>query len=254
MNEISMTLGSPLPVPRRSIFSPLPPLFAILSPTLKKIAAVNRAKKNGTLTQHELHNYMLEWGAEMLSALGCRHETRGVPTREPSLLVGNHISYVDIPLLMANLPAAFVAKKQLASWPIFGEAMRCAGTVFVDRDSKESRKKVGEALAPRILEDRQSVAVFPSGTTTMDESREWRHGAFLIAKQFNLPVQPFRIRYEPLRPVAFLLDDGFIGHLWSLLRTGTFRAEIEFHLPIRVEDPVLDAAKWWNWAREPLLK
>lgn len=197
---------------------------------------------------------MLEWGAEMLAAIGCRHETIGNPTTEPSLLVGNHISYVDIPLLMANLPTAFVAKKQLASWPIFGEAMRCGGTVFVDRDNKESRKKVGEALAPRIIEDRQSVAVFPSGTTTMDENREWRHGAFLIAKQFDLPVQPFRIHYEPLRPVAFLLDDGFIGHLWNLLRTRGFRAVIEFHDPVRVEDPILDAAKWWQWAREPLLQ
>lgn len=172
----------------------------------------------------------------------------------PALLVGNHISYVDIPLLMTYIPVAFVAKKQLAAWPIFGAAMRCVGTVFVDRDNRESRRKVSEALAPRIQDDRQSVVVFPSGTTTTDETREWRQGAFLIAKQFDLPVQPFRIYYEPLRPLAFLLEDSFLGHLWNLLRCGGFRAVIEFHPPVRVGDVAADTLKWWNWAREPLLK
>ena len=238
---------------RRNPSFPLRPLLGILWHTVRRIEQVNRGKKQGTLSQKELHQIMMNWGGQMLELLGCRHEVRGIPSNEPALLVGNHISYVDIPLVMTYLPAAFVAKKQLAAWPVFGAAMRCVGTVFVDRDNKESRKKVGEALAPRIINDKQSVAVFPSGTTTMDENREWRQGAFVIAKQFNLKLQPFRVYYEPLRPVAFLLEDGFVAHLWYLLRCGGFRAVIEFHPPVSVEDIEKDAAKWWQWSRAPLV-
>lgn len=196
---------------------------------------------------------MRDWSEEMLGLLGCEHEVLGTPSADPVLLVGNHISYVDIPLMMRYMPAAFVAKKQLASWPIFGTAMKLVGTVFVDRDNKESRRKVGEALAPRILQDRQSVAVFPSGTTTTDEAKEWRQGAFQIAKQFNVPIQPFRIYYEPVRPVAFLLEDGFVGHLWGLLRLRRFRAVIEYHPVIQVGDVAGDTLQWWQWSRAPLV-
>ena len=204
---------------------------------------------------HEvLHPEMKAWAARVLDIIGMKRHVTGVPQlSEPVILVGNHISYLDIAFLMSVLPIVFITKKQIGSWPLFGTACRVVGTVFVDRDSAESRKKASDAVIPCLRERRQSIGVFPSGTTTMDESKPWRWGIFQIAKQNNVPIQPFRLRYAPLRRAAFLMEDSFVPHLWTLLSQGGCDAFIEFHEPVMVTDPEKDAQRWWEWSRAPLL-
>jgi len=240
--------------PTAPFFAPVPRFYSVLSQTLGHIQRVRRQVKQGTFDQPTLHRTMLEWGNEMLTCVGCEKTVVGHPGIQPMLFVGNHVSYMDIPLLMSVAPVSFVAKKQLAAWPLFGWGMKHAGVTFVDRECKESRKKVGELIAPRILEEGQSVVIFPSGTTTLDEHRPWRHGPFQIAMKFNIPIQPFRLRYEPIRNVGFILEDAFAGHLWNLLRQGKFQAFIEFAPPQWVTDPVADSEKWWEWSRAPLIE
>lgn len=235
----------------KGLLAPLSPLYQILRQTTVRVQGVQRDRKQGTLTRADLDGRILAWAHHMFELLGGKFEIRGTPPQsEPALLVGNHISYVDIPLLLAALPVSFVAKKQLETWPVFGSAARCIETVFVDREDKNSRQSAGAAIAPRIREGRRSVVVFPAGTTTTDESKAWRHGAFVIAKRYDIPIQPFRIRYQPLRPLAYLLEDHFVTHLWSLLRLPGFRATIEFHPPVAVEDPERDSQRWWAWVRQ----
>ncbi len=218
----------------------------------------NAKAKGADAKQSDCHPIMMGWGRDMLDVLAIDLKVIGPPPeRKACLFLGNHASYLDIPLLMSLSPVVFIGKKQLASWPLFGDAMRSVGTVFVDRDCRESRKNAADAVAPRIANDGQSVAIFPSGTTTVDEQKPWRWGAFVIAKRYGFPIQPFRIRYgsnpEQMRTAAYIGSDLFVSHLWKLasLREG-MQASIEFAEPMLVNDPQEDAHRLWKWCREGL--
>jgi lyso-ornithine lipid O-acyltransferase len=225
----------------------------IVRATHRNASALFRAEASPEgLSREFRHQIMHAWARELLSILRVEVKQIGAPSQKPTLFVGNHMSYLDIPLLMAVAPTVFVAKKELAKWPVFGRGMRSVGTVFVDRGSTQSRKEAAEAIAPFIIENQQSVSVFPSGTTKLNEDKPWRWGAFLIAKRHGIPVQPFRLRYEPLRATAYIGDDFFPSHLWALLSHPKILAEVEFHEPILVGDPEAEALRWWNWTREKL--
>lgn len=203
--------------------------------------------------QTERHRVMTDWAFEMLAALGMDVRTIGKGSDKPCLLVANHLSYADIPLMMAVTPTVFVAKKQLSSWPVFGKAMRSVRTVLVDRDSRDSRKNAADAVAPAILNGKEWVTIFPTGTTTLDEAKPWRWGAFVIAKRYGILVQPVRIRYTPKRKAAYIDKDIFLPHLWSLTTTpGGVHATVEFGEPFYVDDPQGDAERHWRWVREGL--
>ena len=165
------------------------------------------------------------------------------------LFVGNHLSYLDIPVLLSQSPVAFVAKKQIGTWPIFGDACRTIGVVLVDRQSKDSREKTSGQIADAVRNRRQSVAVFPSGTTCLDETKPWRWGVFKIAKDYGIPLRPFRLKYTPRESTAFVGDSYFVPHLWTLLDEPKITATIEFHDPVMVYEPEAEANKWWAWTR-----
>jgi 1-acyl-sn-glycerol-3-phosphate acyltransferase len=89
----------------------------------------------------------------------------------------------------------------------------------------------------------------------MHEEKPWRWGPLVIAKRYGFPIQPFRIRYSPLRTVAFIGEDFFVSHIWSLARTqGGITASIEFAAPVYVDNPEVDALKWWEWCRKGIVQ
>lgn len=224
-------------------------IYRVFSETVRREYGLRRAERKGALTPEVRKTAMVEWANDLLDIVGVNVSSNRPALERPSLFVGNHISYLDIPLLMSQLPVNFVAKKELASWPIFGTAMKAVGTVFVEREAKDSRKNIGATIAPYLLEQGRSVVIFPSGTTTMYEERPWRWGAFRLAKEYGIPIIPFRLKYEPLRKAAYLLEDSFPTHLWGLLGEKKIEARLEFHPPVEVTDPEKDAERWWNWTK-----
>jgi lyso-ornithine lipid O-acyltransferase len=103
---------------------------------------------------------------------------RGAPGR---LLVANHRSAVDIGVLLATFGGTMVSRADLSRWPLVGAAARAVGTVFVDRASARSGAATIRAIARR-LEQGQTIAVFPEGTTFEgDEVRPFRAGALTAA-------------------------------------------------------------------------
>jgi len=193
----------------------------------------------------------LRWASEVLSFVGARTRLMGKPYGGgPVILVGNHLSYLDIALLLRFVPAAsFVGKEELRSWPLFGACMEEAGTVFVRRESLFSRGRALEELRERIFSGRRPVVIFPSGTTSLAEEKPWRGGAFRLAAEGGIPLQAFRIRYFPPRPAAFIGDDSFLLHLWRLCRGGLVAAHIEFAEPETVSDPLAARRRWNLWCR-----
>lgn len=231
-------------------------LFRILAGILRhdRRAARCEARHGGRIPAEALRDMLTEWAWEALSQLDLEVRRLGPapPLQTPALFVGNHLSYLDIPVLMSQVPLVFLGKEEISRWPFFGAAGRRAGMVFVRRDSDGSRrqalKAVAECLGPRGM----SLGLFPSGTTSLDEGRPWRTGAFRIAKQGGFPIQPFRLAYEPLKEAAFLGEDALLPHLYRLLKAGPVRARIEFAEPRLVEDPEAAAREIQAWCREGL--
>lgn len=240
-------------VRRRGGYTDVPRKFAkIFTRTSYYLRKVNRLERSrGPLSAAHLQEFILAWSKEILGIIEIDIEIRGkIPDESrPVLFVGNHVSYVDIPLLMASVPVVFVSKEEVSKWLVIGPASKKAGTVFVKRESGESRAQTAMAIANCILERKQSVAIFPSGTTTVDEEKPWRSGAIKIAHKNSIPVQPFRITYEPLRTLAYIDDDFFPMHLWNLLSTKqTVKAIIEFGEVQEIRDPIHDAERLRKWS------
>lgn len=192
-----------------------------------------------------------QWAFETLRKFKVSMEVVGqISHQKPMLYLGNHVSYFDIVLLMATVPSiSFVAKKELSHWPLFGHAARATKTIFVQRENTDSRKKARQAIEEG-LQRKQRIVLFPSGTTCINEKKPWRRGAFEIAQQNNVLVQPFRLTYNPLRPIAYIDDDFFPLHLYNLTRLQSIKAKIEFHPPITIENAEQDCEKWQQWTQD----
>jgi 1-acyl-sn-glycerol-3-phosphate acyltransferase len=193
----------------------------------------------------------LQWAQDVLSRLRIDLEISGKVADQSSMLfLGNHVSYLDIPLLLSSVRGlSFVAKEEISSWPVIGQAAKKIETVFVKRESGSSRKLARQSIQ-EALTNGQRVAIFPSGTTCMFENKSWRKGAFEIAHEQGVKFQPFRITYFPLRAAAYIDDDFLPLHLFNLFDHKRIHAKIEFHEPVTIKDPIADCEYWQNWTRE----
>lgn len=195
----------------------------------------------------------LEFARKTLERFRIQLHIHGTVTNEsPMIFVGNHISYLDIPVLMAAIPSvSFVAKKELASWPVFGLAAKTMNTILVDRENSDSRSAARDAIR-QGLKDGRRIVVFPAGTTSLHEDKEWRRGVFEIAQELNMAVQPFRINYSPLRKAAYIDNDFFVSHVFRLGYGKPVSATLEFHAPVRIADATAATQQWRKWAQAGL--
>jgi lyso-ornithine lipid O-acyltransferase len=118
------------------------------------------------------------------------------PRPGPGLVVANHLGYADVLALGSVLSRpAFVAKREVRSWPVVGWLVAMAGTVFVDR---ENPRRLARSLAEvdRLVAAGLTVVVFPEGTTT-DGSQvlPFRSSLLAVASKLGCPVAPVAIRY-----------------------------------------------------------
>ncbi|WP_225255102.1 lysophospholipid acyltransferase family protein [Jidongwangia harbinensis] len=149
----------------------------------------------------------------VLASLGVRVRGRGPAVRPGSLLVANHVSWLDVVALLASAPVRPVAKREVRGWPGIGGLAGAAGAIFVDRSRPKSLPgTVAEVTA--ALRAGRSVAVFPEGTTFCGATRgAFRPAMFQAAVDAGAPVLPLAITYDS-PAAAFVGDDT----LWSSVR------------------------------------
>jgi 1-acyl-sn-glycerol-3-phosphate acyltransferase len=137
------------------------------------------------------------WARLVLHVLGVRVEVRGaehVPERAAVYAV-NHGSALDIPILLACLPADFrlIHKRSLSFVPVLGWSLRCAGHIAIDRRRPFSARR-SLATAVRKLREGVSLAVFPEGTRSPDARvLPFKRGSFGLAIEAGAPVLPISI-------------------------------------------------------------
>lgn len=187
--------------------------------------------------------------ARCLRLLGLRIETHGTPSKtHPTLYVANHVSYLDISILGALLPASFVAKADVAEWPFFGLLAKLQRTVFIAREAR--RAAVQRDEMERRLEAGDDLILFPEGTSG-DGNRvlPFKSALFSVAERRPdgepLTVQPVSVAYSKLdglpmgrylRPFfAWYGDMDLLPHMWAAISLGTVTVEVTFHEPVTLD-------------------
>ena len=195
------------------------------------------------LKPKKVTEYKKRWAESVMSYIGYDVAHQGEFSQEgPRIYVGNHVSYLDILLLMAVNPnIAFLAKKEVRSWPILGIAAIRVGTLFVDRESKHDREKLRTQLGEQLIKKKSQLVIFPSGTTTLKEEKMWKKGIFEIAKDYNIPVQLFKIDYHPYLESSFVDDDSMVGKMIEQFSLTEKKAHVTWLDSIQVTHPENDA-------------
>lgn len=161
----------------------------------------------------------LGWFRGLARILGLKIEVWGEPAPGPVLIVSNHISWLDVVVLGAQAPVTFVAKNEVAGWPLLGFLARRSGTLFVARSSLRATAGLVRAVAGR-LDLGEQVVVFPEGTTTAGETvLLFSSAVFQAVSGTGAPIQPVALRYlgEAVRQAPFIGDDAFLPHLMRVL-------------------------------------
>jgi 1-acyl-sn-glycerol-3-phosphate acyltransferase len=187
---------------------------------------------------------------------GIRVTIIGKPVQDRGvLMVSNHTSYLDIVALGGIARVSFVAKSEVAKWPLFGTFARLQRTVFVERERRSQTGVSRDQIRDRLLEG-DALVLFPEGTSN-DGNRvlpfksalmgaaESQIGTAASGEPVYVPVQPVSISYVGVhgipmgrenRPLyAWYGDMELVDHLWEGLKTGPVDVLIEFHEPITVD-------------------
>lgn len=183
-----------------------------------------------------------------LRLIRVRRTVHGAPAGAGVLYVSNHVSWTDIPLLGAVLGGVFVAKSEVASWPLVGALARLHGIIFVNRERARLAQDQAAAVADR-LRDGEGVILFPEGTTSDGETLlPFKTSLFAAAQAEgeDIIIQPVSLAYtrvggraltaEDRQAVAWIGDDALVPHAARMLARPTLTAELVFHPPIHSKD------------------
>ncbi|WP_228720769.1 lysophospholipid acyltransferase family protein [Nitrogeniibacter mangrovi] len=136
------------------------------------------------------------WSRTLLRILGIELHISGAALIERGLLVANHVSWVDIFVINALTPAAFVSKADVREWPVIGWLSAVNETVFLRRGSRGHARVINDEIAECMANGRH-VALFPEGTTTDGSHVLHFHAALLQpAILTGHPIQPVALRYR----------------------------------------------------------
>jgi 1-acyl-sn-glycerol-3-phosphate acyltransferase len=162
------------------------------------------------------------WSERLLRILGVQARIEGELAREGNvLLVANHISWLDIFVLNAQHPVRFVAKSELARWPVLSALIRGAGTVFIERERRRDTHRVNRQMAG-VLARGDVMAVFPEGTTTDgSDLLPFKSALLQPIVEANGYVQPVAIRYRTPQgelsfAPAYVGEMSFVASFWSV--------------------------------------
>jgi len=175
------------------------------------------------------------WSRGVLRILGVRLAVEGQVPAAPFLLVSNHLSYLDIVVYAALLPARFVAKREVRAWPVVGMLARAVGTIFIDRTIKRDAIRVVDDLAGAIA-DGDGVVLFAEATSSAGHGvLPFRSALLDWAARTGHPVHFATVTYRtPVgAPPAHLAvcwwgDMTFGRHLVDLSRVGRIEATVRY--------------------------
>lgn len=206
--------------------------------------AVHIAAGLGTITlvfpklnQTQKEKRIQAWAHMLLTKIAINLVVNGKPpVQGPVLLAANHISWLDIVVMLAACPCRFVSKAEVGQWPVVGALTRAAGTLFITRSSRRDALRVVHQMIEKLHIDSNVVlAIFPEGTTSNGQQvLPFHANLFQAAILANAPVQPVALRFEyaadnqPSLAPCYIDDDTLLGSVWRTLAAPRQRVVLNF--------------------------
>jgi 1-acyl-sn-glycerol-3-phosphate acyltransferase len=158
----------------------------------------------------------------VLRIFGVRRRSVGSAPTGGALVVANHLSWLDIVVLAAEVDCGFVAKQEVAAWPIVGWLAPRCGVVFIDRTRRRDLLRSIPVLEARLREGR-AVVLFAEGTTTDGRAlRPFKSALVEAAVRAGVPVQPLALRglaAGDSHALCWIEDESLAANLPRLWRT-----------------------------------
>jgi 1-acyl-sn-glycerol-3-phosphate acyltransferase len=188
-----------------------------------------RVRVRGERLDHWLQR---RWSGALVRCFGFRVRGVGAPVNGAVLFVANHVSWLDITLMHSQCVMSFVAKAEIARWPVVGWLSTRSGTIYHQRGSGHSLAAVMERVVARLREG-AAVGVFPEGGTGAgDRVRTFHARIFQVAVDAEVPVQPVALRYGKSGKmdlsVPFGPKESFGANFLRLLGGPGMDAEVHF--------------------------
>ena len=163
----------------------------------------------------------------------------------PTIYVSNHVSYMDVFVLGAVLPGSFIAKSEVAGWPVFGKLANFQGTLFFERNARRAREQVN--ILKSRLTGGNNLIFFPEGTSTPGTHVESFRSSLLAAADLEgAQVQPISIAYSHYEDnrmdqatrdyYAWYIPMPFLTHFLAGLGLGRAGVQVVFHKPVQMSD------------------
>ncbi len=182
-----------------------------------------------------------QWLQSTCDILKIEIHCHGTAIETPTMLISNHISWIDIPLIGSQISLNFLSKYEVKSWPIVGWLAAKCGTLFIKRGS-EGAAHQARADIQHYLEAGEHILIFPEGTTTNGSLvKRFHPRLFAVATEQETWVQPIAIRYCDIQGnisqiVPFIDNEPLITNLWGILGENKIIAELHFLPPIHGSD------------------
>ncbi|MCL2473346.1 MAG: 1-acyl-sn-glycerol-3-phosphate acyltransferase [Alphaproteobacteria bacterium] len=175
---------------------------------------------------------------------GLRINIIGTPSKTaPTLFASNHVSYLDIPVLGYIVLCRFIAKSEVAAWPVFGFLSKLQNTIFIERKPAQSLEQKNELL--ESIENKDNLVFFPEGTSSNGESvLPFKSSLFSITETakkegLHMLVQPVSIVLRKIngKPVttedraiyAWYGDMTLVPHLLKVWQQKSIDVDVIFH-------------------------
>lgn len=187
------------------------------------------------------------WSRFSCRLLGIRVGAQGAPFAAcPTMLVANHVSYLDVIVLGCFTDATFIAKDEVDGWPFFGYIARVTGTLFIKRHWRQA--KIQRDLIAARMRAHESFVLFAEGTSSNGLGvKPFKTSLLSVAEPWVLDrpaaAQAVTIAYLRLadgRPItldtcdlyAWYDEMTFLPHLWQVLRQKGVVVEVAFREPV----------------------
>ena len=164
------------------------------------------------------------------------HECGLTDTPPACLVLSNHVSWLDIFSLDSQLPSRFIAKAEIAKWPIFGLIAQQIGTLFINRSSKRAILRINDDIRGALC-NCEAVTIFAEGTTTFgNELLPIKANFIAPVCEIGATVQPVILSYKnkgkPTKQAAFSGDVTLFGSLWNVVTMEDAEVVVHFLEPI----------------------
>lgn len=176
------------------------------------------------------------WLGGIIRILGGRVTVIGTPAEHGALMVCNHISWLDIPLLGGESSIRFLSKKDVQGWPVVGWLATQAGTLYIERGRRGAAQEAADNISESLRKG-DVVMVFPEGTTSDGKAVMPFHARlFASVIEAGVDVQPVAIRYRDAsgalsEHVPFVGDMSLWDNLMGILPQSHMDIEVHY-LPL----------------------